>query len=103
MTMNHRITLLRFCLGLLLASLVVTSFAAKKPAAAKTKASTAAVMAKVVKQSIAKAEKPAKSSKVAIEDLDPGAIRGCKPKPAEFTQTCQTISYSGSPRFQCNK
>ncbi len=63
MTSNHRTSLLRFCLGLLIASLAVTSFAAKKPSVAKSKAATA----KVVKQSIAK---------TAIEDFGPGAIQG---------------------------
>ena len=59
----YRTSLLRFCLGLLIASLAVTSFAAKKPSVAKSKAATA----KVVKQSIAK---------TAIEDFGPGAIQG---------------------------
>jgi hypothetical protein len=56
-------SLLRFCLALLIASLTTTSFAAKKPSPAKSKAATA----KVVKQSIAKA---------VVEDFGPGAIVG---------------------------
>lgn len=75
MTTIHRTSLLRFCLALLLASLAATSFAAKKPATAKTKATTSsgksAATAKVVKQSLAKA-----AIKPAIEDLGPGAIQG---------------------------
>ena len=63
MTTIHRTSLLRFCLGLLIASLAVTSFAAKKPSVAKSKAATA----KVVKKSIAKP---------VIEDHGPGAIQG---------------------------
>lgn len=63
MTTIHRTSLLRFCLALLLASLAVTSFAAKKPDVKKSKAATA----KVVKQSIAKA---------VVEDFGPGAIVG---------------------------
>jgi hypothetical protein len=63
MTTIYRTSLLRFCFGLLLASLAVTSFAAKKPNAAKSKAATA----KVVKKSLAK---------TAIEDFGPGAIVG---------------------------
>ena len=59
----YRTSLLRFCLGLLIASLAATSFAAKKPPAAKSKAATA----KVVKKSIAKP---------VIEDHGPGAIQG---------------------------
>jgi hypothetical protein len=70
MTTIHRTSLLRFCVGLLLASLAATSFAAKKPAVAKTKASSAAATAKLVKQSIAKTDKPV------FEDLGPGAIVG---------------------------
>ncbi len=61
--MNHRTSLLRFCLGLLIAGLAATSFAAKKPPVAKSKAATA----KVVKQSLAKP---------VIEDFGPGAIVG---------------------------
>ena len=63
MTSIYRTTLLRFCLGLLLASLAATSFAAKKTTAPKSKATTA----KVVKKAIAKP---------AIEDHGPGAIQG---------------------------
>ena len=63
MTTIHRTSLLRFCLGLLIASLAATSFAAKKSPAAKSKAATA----KVVKKSIAKP---------VIEDHGPGAIQG---------------------------
>lgn len=63
MTSNHRTSLLRFCLGLLIASLAGTSFAAKKPIVAKSKAATA----KIVKKSIAKP---------VIEDFGPGAIQG---------------------------
>jgi hypothetical protein len=63
MTIIHRASLLRFCLGLLLASLAVSGFAAKKPAPTKSKAASA----KVVKQSTAK---------TAVEDLGPGAIQG---------------------------
>ena len=66
MTTINRTSLLRFCLALLLASLAVTSFAAKKPNAAKNKAATA----KVVKQSLTKAAKPV------VEDFGPGAIVG---------------------------
>jgi hypothetical protein len=73
MTTLHQRSLLRFCLGLLLASLAVTSFAAKKPSAAKSKAATA----KVVKQSIAK---------TAIEDFGPGAIQGKYVKRANLKQ-----------------
>ena len=74
--MNHRISLLRFCLGLLIASLAATSFAAKKPAAAKTKAANAVATAKTVKQSTAKVAKAAKPVKPSIEDWGPGAIQG---------------------------
>jgi hypothetical protein len=63
MTTILRPSLLRFCLGLLIASLAATSFAAKKPSAAKSKAATA----KLVKKSIAKA---------VVEDFGPGAIVG---------------------------
>jgi hypothetical protein len=63
MTIIHRTSLLRFFLGLLLASLAVTGFAAKKPAPTKSKAATA----KVVKKSVAKP---------VVEDLGPGAIQG---------------------------
>jgi hypothetical protein len=63
MTIIHRTSLLRFFLGLLLASLAVTGFAAKKPAPTKSKAATA----KVVKKSVAKP---------VLEDLGPGAIQG---------------------------
>ena len=73
MTIIHQRSLLRFCLGLLLASLAVTSFAAKKLSAAKSKAATA----KVVKQSIAK---------TAIEDFGPGAIQGKYVKRANLKQ-----------------
>jgi hypothetical protein len=66
MTNKNRTSLLRFCLGLLLASLALTGFAAKKPQLSKSKAATA----KLVKQSIAKPAKPA------IEDQGPGAIQG---------------------------
>lgn len=68
-------SLLRFCLTLLLASLALTSFAAKKPpaTASKSKAATA----KVVKKSIAKP---------AIEDLGPGAIQGKYVKRANLKQ-----------------
>lgn len=76
MTNIHRTSLLRFCLGLLLVSLAVTSFAAKKPAPAKSKAATA----KVVKQSLAKAVKPV------MEDLGPGAIQGQYVKRANLKQ-----------------
>jgi hypothetical protein len=76
MTMNHRTSLLRFCLGLLIASLAATSFAAKKPAAAKTKASNAAATAKTVKQSTTKLTKAAKPVKPVVEDWGPGAIQG---------------------------
>jgi hypothetical protein len=73
MTTLHQRSLLRFCLSLLLASLAVTSFAAKKPSATKSKAATA----KVVKQSIAK---------TAIEDFGPGAIQGKYVKRANLKQ-----------------
>ena len=73
MTSIHRLSLLRFCLGLLLASLAVTSFAAKKPPVAKSKAATA----KLVKKSIAKP---------VIEDLGPGAIQGKYVKRANLKQ-----------------
>jgi hypothetical protein len=63
MTTIYRTSLLRFCLGLLLASLAVTSFAAKKPDLKKSKAATT----KVVKKSLATSE---------IEDHGPGAIVG---------------------------
>jgi hypothetical protein len=76
MTTIHRTSLLRFCLGLLLASFAVTSLAAKKPPAAKSKATTA----KVVKKSIAKAAKPM------IEDHGPGAIQGKYVKRANLKQ-----------------
>lgn len=85
MTKINRTTLLRFCLGLLVASLAATSFAAKKPAATKSKASIAA-SAKVIKQSKAKASKPAKTSKTAIEDFGPGAIQGKFVKRANLKQ-----------------
>ncbi|MEQ1534618.1 MAG: hypothetical protein ABL923_01970 [Burkholderiaceae bacterium] len=77
MTTINCTSLLRFCLGLLIASLAATSFATKKPAAAKSKAATA----KVVKQSIAKAAKPAKPS---VEDWGPGAIQGSHVKRANL-------------------
>ena len=73
MTIIHCTPLLRFCLGLLLASLAATSFAAKKAAPAKSKAATS----KVVKQSIAKAP---------VEDLGPGAIQGKNVKRANLKQ-----------------
>jgi hypothetical protein len=73
MTIIHRTLLLRFCLGLLLASLASTGFAAKKPPAAKSKAATA----KVVNQSIAKPP---------IEDHGPGAIHGKYVKRANLKQ-----------------
>jgi hypothetical protein len=75
MTMINRTSLLRFCLGLLIASLAATSFAAKKPptTASKSKAATA----KVVKKSIAKPE---------IEDHGPGAIQGKYVKRANLKQ-----------------
>ena len=69
----YRTSLLRFCLGLLLASLAATGFAAKKPAPAKSKAATA----KVVKKSIAKP---------AVEDHGPGAIQGKYVKRANLKQ-----------------
>lgn len=69
----YRTSLLRFCLGLLLASLAATGFAAKKPAPAKSKAATA----KVVKKSIAKP---------AVEDHGPGAIQGNYVKRANLKQ-----------------
>ncbi len=73
MTSNHRTFLLRFCLGLLLASLAVTSFAAKKPTVTKSKAATE----KLVKKSLAK---------TVIEDLGPGAIQGKYVKRANLKQ-----------------
>jgi hypothetical protein len=73
MTMINRISLLRFCLGLLIASLAATSFAAKKPTSAKSKAATT----KVVKKSLAKSE---------IEDHGPGAIQGKYVKRANLKQ-----------------
>lgn len=69
----YRTSLLRFCLGLLLASLGATGLAAKKPAPAKSKAATA----KVVKKSIAKP---------AVEDHGPGAIQGKYVKRANLKQ-----------------
>ena len=69
----YRTSLLRFCLGLLLASLAATGFAAKKPAPAKSKAATA----KVVKKSIAKP---------AVEDHGPGAVQGKYVKRANLKQ-----------------
>lgn len=80
MTKINRTSLLRFCLGLLLTSLAATSFAAKKPAASKSKAVTATVKAKAVKKSIAKAPKPA------MEDHGPGAIQGKYVKRANLKQ-----------------
>ena len=47
MTTIRQHSLLRFCLGLLIASLAMTSFAAKKPNAAKSKAATAKVVKEV--------------------------------------------------------
>ena len=76
MTTIHSTSMLRFCLSLLLVSLAATSFAAKKPASAKSKAATA----KVVKQSLAKAVKPA------MEDHGPGAIQGQYVKRANLKQ-----------------
>ena len=73
MTSYHRTCLLRFCLGLLIAGLATTSFAAKKPDVKKSKAATA----KVVKQSIAKA---------VVEDFGPGAIQGKYVKRANLKQ-----------------
>ncbi len=73
MTNIYRTSLLRFFLGLLIASLAMTSFAAKKPNAAKSKAATA----KVVKKSLAK---------TAIEDFGPGAIQGKFVKRANLKQ-----------------
>jgi hypothetical protein len=73
MTMMHRTSLLRFCLGLLLASLAVSGFAAKKPAPTKSKAATA----KVVKKSI---------TKPAVEDHGSGAIQGKYVKRANLKQ-----------------
>ena len=73
MTSIHRLSLLRFCLGLLLAGLAATSFAAKKPTVSKSKAATA----KVVKKSIAKP---------VIEDHGPGAIQGKYVKRANLKQ-----------------
>jgi hypothetical protein len=63
MIIIHRASLLRFCLGLLIASLATTSFAAKKSDVKKSKSATA----KLVKKSIAKP---------VIEDFGPGAIVG---------------------------
>lgn len=76
MTMINRTSLLRFCLGLLIASLATTSFAAKKPNETKSKAATA----KVVKQSLAKVAKPV------VEDWGPGAIQGPYVKRANLKQ-----------------
>ena len=73
MTIIHRTSLLRFCLGLLLASLAATGFAAKKPAPTKSKAATA----KVVKKSVAKP---------VVEDHGPGAIQGKFVKRANLKQ-----------------
>ena len=73
MTSIHRLSLLRFCLGLLLASLAATSFAAQKPPVAKSKAATA----KLVKKSIAKP---------VVEDFGPGAIQGKYVKRANLKQ-----------------
>lgn len=73
MTFNHRTFLLRFCLGLLIASLAGTSSAAKKPIVAKSKAATA----KVAKKAIAKP---------AVEDHGPGAIQGKYVKRANLKQ-----------------
>jgi hypothetical protein len=66
-------SLLRFCSGLLLASLTATSFAAKNPSAGKSKAATA----KVVKKS---------NAKPVVEDLGPGAIQGKYVKRANLKQ-----------------
>jgi hypothetical protein len=76
MTTIRMHSLLRFCLILLLASFAATSFAAKKPSPAKSKAATA----KVVKESIAKAAKPV------AEDFGPGAIQGKYVKRANLKQ-----------------
>jgi len=73
MTAIHTSSLLRFCLGLLIASLAASSFAAKKPIASKSKAATA----KIVKKSIAKP---------VIEDFGPGAIQGQYVKRANLKQ-----------------
>ncbi len=70
MTSNYRTSLLRFCLGLILAGLAVTCFSATELPINKKKAATTkkkTVTAKVVKQSIAKA---------VVEDFGPGAIVG---------------------------
>lgn len=76
MTTVHNRSLLRFCLALLLTSLAVTSFAAKKPDSAKKKAATAAL----VKKSLGKTEK------TAVEDFGPGAILGKYVKRANLKQ-----------------
>jgi hypothetical protein len=76
MTTNRQHSLLRFCLGLLIASVAATSFAAKKPVATKSKVSSAAATAKLVKQSTSKSSKEIKVSKLVMEDLGPGAIQG---------------------------
>lgn len=73
MTTIHNSSLLRFCLGLLFASLAATSFAAKNPTAGKSKA----VTAKVAKKSTAKQ---------VVEDMGPGAIQGKYVKRANFKQ-----------------
>jgi hypothetical protein len=78
MTSNHRTSLLRFCLGLLIASLATTSFAAKKSDVKKSKAATE----KLVKQSIAKP---------AIEDHGPGAIQGVFVKRANFKSEAASV------------
>lgn len=82
---NHT-SLLRFCLGLLIACISATSFAAKKPVATKSKVSSAAATAKLVKQSTSKSSKEIKVSKLVVEDLGPGAIQGQHVKRANFKQ-----------------
>ena len=69
----RNLSLLRFCLGLLLTSLAITTFAANKPNAAQSKAATA----KLVKKSTAKA---------VVEDFGPGAIVGKYVKRANLKQ-----------------
>lgn len=69
----RNLSLLRFCLGLLLTSLAITTFAANKSNAAQSKAATA----KLVKKSTAKA---------VVEDFGPGAIVGKYVKRANLKQ-----------------
>ena len=83
MTIYNR-SLLRFCLALLLASLAITSFAAKKPDVAKKKAATA----KLVKKSLTKAAKPV------IEDHGPGAIQG------KYVKRANLKSETASPEMR---